>query len=122
MAADEIVVVTSPDVGRKNLVAVIVDGDGNVVNLTGGNVKLQGRSSDLSTVTLDVTGTLTNPAQGVVTFSALGNLITQAQLTAAGIAEALFVLRLKYTDASTKTDYGPKFELKWVKEPKVLTP
>jgi hypothetical protein len=119
--ADEIVVVTGAT-GRKNLVATIVDSDGNVVNLTGGTVKMQGRSSDLPSVTLDVTGTITDPAQGKVTFSAVGNLITQAQLTAAGIASATFRLRIKFTDSTAKVDFGPIFELTWVKEPTVLTP
>ena len=119
--ADEIVVITSAT-SRKNLVATIVDSDGNVVNLTGGAVRLQGRSSELSAITLDVAGSLTDPQNGKVTFSAIGNLITQAQLTAAGIAAATFRLRIKFTDASAKVDYGPLFELMWVKEPTVLTP
>ena len=120
--AEEIVVVASPAVGRKTLVATIVDGDGNVVNLTGGSVRLQGRSSDLSAVTLDVLGTLTNPSQGQVTFTGLANLITQAQLTAANIASATFRCRLKYTDSAAKVDFGPVFELMWLKDPTVLSP
>ncbi len=118
MAADEVVVGAT----RKSLVATIVDSDGAVVNLTGGSVKLQGRSSDLTATTLDVTGTLTDPAQGKVTFSSLGTLVTQALLTAADISEATFRLRLKYTDASAKVDFGPVFEIKWVKDPLILSP
>lgn len=114
--ADEIVVGAT----RKSLVATIVDTDGNVVNLTGGSVKLQGRSSDLSAKTIDATGTLTDPQQGVVTFSSLGTLVTQAELTAATISTATFRCRLKFTDASAKIDFGPAFELMFVKDPLIL--
>jgi hypothetical protein len=116
--ADEVVVGAT----RKNLVATIVDSDGLVVNLTGGAVRMEGRSSDLPAISLDVAGTLTDPAQGKVTFAALGTLVSQANLTAAGIAEATFRLRIKYTDAAAKVDFGPIFEIKWVKDPLTLTP
>lgn len=113
---DEIVVGAS----RKNLVATIVDDDGAVVNLTGGAVRMQGRSTSMSAKTINVAGVLTDPAQGVVTFYALGDLITQGELTTAGLAEAIFRLRLYYTDVAALDDYGELFELKWVSDPLTL--
>lgn len=114
--ADEIVVGAT----RKNLVATIVDSDGAVVNLTGGTVRMQGRCASLSGKTIDVAGVITDPAQGKVTFSALGSLVTQAELTAAALTEAIFTLRLKYTDVAALIDFGESFELKWIHDPTVL--
>lgn len=116
--ADEVVVGAT----RKSLLATIVDSDGNIVNLTGGNVRMQGRSSDLDAITLDVLGTLVDAAQGKVRFDTLGSLITQSNLTTAGIASATFRLRLKYTDSAAKVDFGPIFEILWFKDPTILTP
>lgn len=114
---DEVVVGST----RKDLVVTVVDANGVIVNLTGGTVRLQGRSNDLTTKTLDVLGTLTNPAQGQVTFSAIGTLITQADLTGPPvIPDAKFRLRIKYTDNVPKFDYGPEFEMQWVHDPLVL--
>lgn len=120
--ADEIVVITTPDVPRKDLVVTVIDSNGNAVNVTGGEVRMQGRSNDLPTITINQTAALTTPASGIVTFQGIGTYITQAQLTAAGIAEATFRLRLKYKDSAGKTDYANIFELKWVKDPTVLSP
>lgn len=116
--ADEVVVGAT----RKSLVATIVDDNDAIVDLSGGSVRLQGRSSDLSAKTIDVAGTLTDPAQGRVTFSSLGTIITHADLAGAApaISGATFRLRLKFTDSSGLIDFGPLFEIRWVDDPTYL--
>lgn len=113
---DEVVVGAT----RKDLVATIVDDNGAIVNLAGGSVSLQGRSNDLPAKTINVAGTLTNPAQGQVTFSQIGTLVTHTELSAASVSGATFRLRLKFTDSTSEFDFGPLFELRWVDDPLYL--
>jgi len=102
---------------KRNLVVQIVDENSNPIDLQGGSVKLQGKSSDLPSVTIDVSGTLTSPASGIATFFSIGTLVTSANLSEAGITEATFRLRVKYTDSQPKFDYGDEFQIKWVQTP-----
>lgn len=102
---------------RRDLVVTIVDENDNVVDLTGGSARLQGRSLDLASKTIDAAGTITDPAQGVVTFGSIGTLVTQAELTAANAKSALFKLKVKYTDVSAEVDFTDQFELRWEQDP-----
>lgn len=106
--ADEVVVGAT----RKDLVVVLLDATTGVpINLTGGSAKLQGRSPDLVAVNIDSVMTLTDPANGKVTMASLGALVTHANLAAASIVSAVYKLRVRFTDASAKVDFGPEFEL-----------
>lgn len=110
--ADEVVVVPAGALSRKDLVVVLIDaGTGMPIILTGGSARLQGKSPDLPGTPINVVMTLTNPANGVVTYSGLGTLVTHALLNAAGIVSAVYKLRVQFTDGSSKVDYGPEFEL-----------
>lgn len=102
---------------RRDLVVSIVDENGNPVNLTSGAVALQGRSKDLSGTTINAAGTLTDPANGVATFSNIGALVSQATLTSASIHSATFSMRVKYTDSTAKIDYTPIFQITWQQDP-----
>lgn len=106
--ADEVVVGAT----RKDLVVVLVDASTGVpINLTGGSARLQGKSTSLPSVPIDVAMTLTDAANGKVTAASLGSLVTHANLSGAGLTNAWYVLRVKFTDATAKVDYGPEFEL-----------
>jgi len=110
--AYEVVVVPAGAVSRKDLKVVLIDANtGQPIVLTGGSARLQGKSPDLPATNIDAVMTLTNPANGEVTYSGLGTLITHALLAAAAITSAVYRLRVKFTDASVKVDYGPEFEL-----------
>jgi len=108
---DEVVV----DSNRRNLVVTLVDENGAVIDLTGGSAKLQGQSDDLATPDIDYAGTLTSPAQGEVTFTQIGTLVTAVNL--GSLKKATYNLRVRFTDASTKFDYSPKFQIDWVEKP-----
>ena len=110
--ADEVVVVPAGATSRKDLVVVLIDAvTGLPINLTGGSARLQGKSPDLPAVNIDAAMALTDPANGKVTYSGLGALVTHANLVAASATSAVYQLRVKFTDASAKVDYGPMFEL-----------
>ena len=106
--ADEVVVGAT----RRDLVISLVDAQtGAPIVLTGGSAKVQGKSSDLAAVTIDAVMTLTDPANGKVTYSGLGGLVSQANLNTAGILSATYPLRVRYVDAAAKVDYSPQFEI-----------
>jgi hypothetical protein len=102
---------------RRDLVITIQDENGNPVDLTGGAVRLQGRSADLPGTTIDVAGNLTSPSIGLVTFSGIGSLVGQSALTSAGKDRATFRLKIKYTDNGAKVDYTDPFEIIWDEDP-----
>ena len=102
------------DSNKRSLVVTLVDENNVPVNLTGGSAKLQGKSDDIAT-TIDYPGTLTDPAQGIVTFAEIGALITAANLGA--LKKATYNLRVKFTDGSAKFDYTRKFQIDWVEKP-----
>lgn len=110
MAVEEVVV----DSTKRALVVTLVDENNDPLDLTGGSVKLQGKSDDIVT-TIDYAGTLTDAAQGVVTFTGIGALITAANL--GSNKKATYNLRVKFTDAATKFDYTRKFQIDWVEKP-----
>jgi len=104
---------------RRDFVATIVDENDEPVNLSGvgASAKLQGRSTDTPLVTIDLTGTLTDPSQGVVTFPSIGSLVTQAQLTTAAVKRSTYKLRVKYTDSAAKIDFTTEFLIIWSQDP-----
>jgi len=104
--ADEVVVGAS----RKDLVVTLVDATTGVpINLSGGSAKMQGKCPDLPSFPFDVVMTLTDPANGKVTYAGLGSLLTHANL--GGLKSGTYTLRVRFTDASAKVDFGPEFEL-----------
>lgn len=114
--ADQVVVGAT----KRDLVVTILDESGNVVDLTGGSARLQGRSSTLPENEIDVAGVLTDPAQGVVTFAGIGTYVTTEELATLHAEKATFRLRVKFTDASAEFDYGDLFEIEWWQDPLVL--
>ena len=102
---------------RKDLVVTITDANGNPVNLTGGSATLQGRSRDVTAVTINSACTLTDAAAGIVTKADLGSLVSQANLTSAAVKLATFKLRIKYVDNAAKVDFTDEFELIWAQDP-----
>lgn len=108
--ADEVVVEST----MRDLVVSLVDNNNAPINLTGGSARLQGKSAQIVT-TVDVAGALTDPAQGGVTFTGIGALITAANL--GSNERATFKLRVKYTDASAEWDYSDPFNIDWLAKP-----
>lgn len=113
MAVEEVVVGAT----KRELIVTIVDENNVPVNLTGGSVRLQGKSSDLPGINIDQPGVLSDPANGVAKWAQLGTFITSGQLTTAVIDEATYKLRIKFTDAAAKFDYGDFFQIKWSQTP-----
>lgn len=114
--ADQVVVGAT----KRDLVVVILDEDGDPVNLTGGAARLQGRSSVLTEKVLDVAGILSDPAQGRVTFPGIGAYVTSEDLAALHAEKAPFRLRVKFTDVAGEFDYGDLVEIEWWQDPLVL--
>lgn len=111
---DEVVV----DSNRRSLVVSLVNTDGTPIDLgVGGSVavKLQGTSDDLATPSIDYAGTVTDHAQGILTFTSVGLLVTATQL--GSLKKATYNLRVKYTDSTAKFDYTPIFQIDWVHKP-----
>lgn len=94
-------IVTVGDTQRQ-IVVTVVDENNNVVPLstTLGNHKLQGRSNDTPAVTIDVAPTAVDGPGGILTFSTVGGLVSQAQLTSAGKKSATYALKVRFTTAS----------------------
>lgn len=102
----------------KVLAVTILDENGNPRNVTGGSVRLQGRSLDLPAKVINVAGLLTDPANGVASWAGIGDgtvYVSESDLSA--LPGALFTLRVRYQDASGKVDFGPEFAISWVKAP-----
>lgn len=110
---DEVVVGAT----KKDLIVTITDDNGNAINITGGSAKLQGMCPQLPSVNIDYSGTLTDPANGRVTFPQLGTLVTEANLEGAGVNSATYNLRVKYTDSGGKFDYSAEFQIAWKRTP-----
>lgn len=110
---DEVVVgATKPP-----LIAFWEDENGMPISLLNGSARLQGRCDSMPGVQIDSLGSLTDPQQGEATFNSLGTLVSQAQLDAAGLMEATFNLRVKFTDAAGKFDWSEAIFIKWVRTP-----
>jgi len=102
---------------RRAYQPTIVDENGNPINLTGGYGRLQGRSRDLPSITIDFLGTLVDAAGGVVKFASMGGLVTQANLTAAAVDRATFRCKVKYQDNTGLVDFTDEFEFIWSEDP-----
>ena len=104
---------------RRNLVVTIVDENNQVVSLSAtlANHKLQGRSLDLPSKTIDYAATAVDGPAGIITFGNIGALVTQAELTAATKDNANFRLKVKYTDIAALVDYTLAFGLTWDEGP-----
>lgn len=113
MAVTEVVIGAT----RKELRVTLTDADGLPLNITGGTVKLQGKSADLPSKTLDVAGTIHDGPNGVAKWTSLGGtgFVTTGDMGA--VSEATFTLRVKFTDTSSLVDYGPEFMVTWKKAP-----
>jgi len=99
----------------KELRITLVDESGNIRVITGGAVRLQGKSADLPSKTLDVAGTIYDGPNGIARWTQLGGtgFVTTGDM--GGVTEATFVCQVKYTDSGSLVDYGPTFELVWKK-------
>lgn len=105
----------------KVLAVTILDENGNPRNITGGSVRLQGRSLDLPSKIINVAGTLTDPANGVASWPGVGDPAVYVAEGDLGSEEgALFTLRVRYQDVAGKVDFGPEFEITWVKAPSLV--
>lgn len=104
---------------KKKLVGVVLDENGNAVNITGSTIKLQGRSATLTAITIDAACTITDASNGVYEV-VLGTLVATGDLATASLAEAVFRLRVKQTDSGGKIDYSEAFDIKWTQLPTVL--
>ena len=104
---------------RRPFVATIVDENGNIVQLLtpASSHALQGRSRDLPGVTINKVADVVDGPAGVVTFNSIGALVTQAQLTAAGLHRATFRLKVRYFDVASKLDFTDSVELVWDEDP-----
>jgi len=107
---------------RKDLEYVITDPDGNPVNVSGGAAYLQGvPTTDGVTKTLNVAGTIVDGANGRFRWAGLGDpdvYVAEAEL-GEDLDTATWNLRVKFTDAAGKSDFGAQFELAWAKPPDV---
>ena len=113
---NEIVVCPTGTTSLKSIVVPVLDSNGNARDLTGGTVKLQGVSGDIST-TINATGTITDAVGGIATWAAAGNLITEANLGAK--PSATYTFRVQFTDAAGKVDWTPWFTATFVPKPAV---
>ena len=104
---------------RRQLVVTIVDPNGNIVTLSAtlANHALQGKSTDTPAVTINVAPTAVDTTGGVLTFDSIGTLVTQANLTSAGVKRSTYNLKVRYTDASAKLDFTDEFQFIWDHDP-----
>ena len=105
---------------RVDLYVTVTDENDAVVNLTGGSAKLQGRCAQLPSVTVDVTMSLFDPAQGVVKYAQLPTLVTQANLDGIPSASVTFTFRVRFQDAAGLFSYTDEFSIEFFKKPTVL--
>ena len=105
---------------RRNLEWVVTDENGVPINVTGGSARLQATSLDIPAVTIDVAGTIVDGPNGVFRWTGLGDpavYVSEANMD--GRTEATWAARVKFTDASSKTDFGALFDLVWRTPPAV---
>jgi hypothetical protein len=99
----------------KELRITIIDEDGNPRAITGGTVRLQGKSADLPSKTLDVAGNIYDGPNGVARWTSLGGtgFVTTGDM--GSVSRATFTCQVKYTDSGGLIDFGPEFEIVWKK-------
>lgn len=99
----------------KELRITLLDEQGSPRVITGGTVKLQGKSGDLPSKTLDVSGSIYDGPNGVARWTSLGGtgFVTTGDM--GGLSAATFNCQVKFTDSGGNIDYGPEFQLEWKK-------
>lgn len=106
---------------RKRLVLTIVDENDVPIDLTGATQppRLQGKCAELPAIPLDVVGSLTDAANGVATWTALGSLVSAANLASVDpdLLSALFNLRVKFWDSAGLIDWTDEFQIAWIDDP-----
>lgn len=105
----------------KEILRQIVDADGNPIDISGGEVRLQGVSDDIAK-TFDVVGAIYDGPQGLALWTEVGGTSFVEESDLGEKSEALYRLRTKFTDAAGKIDFGPEFNYRWVKAPDVTPP
>jgi hypothetical protein len=102
---------------RKGLKVTFRDRKKVLVVITGGTVRLQGKSDDLPGKVIDVEGTVVDGPNGVGRWPELGGAtyVTAAELGAK--PGATFSLRAKFTDSGGKQDWSEAFPVRWVSPP-----
>lgn len=115
--ADQVVVTAD----RKDMFYTCVDQNEQPIDLTGFEVKMQGRSHDLDSITIDYAGTIHDAVNGIAKFAALGTLVTSANLIDANKSQATFKYRVRLKDGANKIDFGPLEEIVFMQLPTVLT-
>jgi hypothetical protein len=104
---------------RPTIQVTVTDRNGQPVDLTSATAvpRLQGKSGELPSVTLDAAGVIVTPAQGRVDFSNIATLVTHANLSGAGIDAATFTCRVKWFDSTGKFDFGDPFYVRFEDTP-----
>jgi hypothetical protein len=110
--ADEVVVGAT----AKDFVLEVVDEAGLPINVTGMTFALQGTSPDLPSTTIDAAGTVTDGAQGVVTWTGVGAYVDGTDM--GSVTRAGFAFRVKKS-AGGEYDWGPEFAWDYVAAPDV---
>lgn len=99
---------------RKNLKVTIVDEENQPIDITLGDVRLQGTSPDLPGVTLDEVGTIYDGPNGVARWTQIGGFVTTNELGAKD--SATFNCRVKL-ELGLLVDWGPLFQMTYYKQP-----
>lgn len=100
---------------RKDLYVTLVDELGTAINIAGSTIRLQGKSLDLPSIPLDVAGAISDAPGGVAKWTGIGSYVTHGNL--AGAPQAKYTFRVKLTDAATKIDFTPEFDIIWHDQP-----
>lgn len=99
---------------RKEIRVTIIDEYNLPIDISGGSVKLQGTSLDVAKE-IDIAGAIHDGPNGVAKWTSAGTILVIGDLESK--PEATFKLRVQFTDAATKIDYGPEFSIQWVEAP-----
>src|SRR3990172_4703332 len=101
---------------RVDFYLTYVDENKQVINITGAQeVKLQGKSAELPSVPIDMTGAIFDAPNGVAKFTGFGNIVTQTDLAAQ--PHATYKLRGKLKDSGAKTTWTDELDVKFLKQP-----
>lgn len=105
----------------KEILRQIVDHDGSPIDISGGEVRLQGVSDDIAK-TFDVVGAIYDGPQGLALWQEVGGSGFVEASDLGEKSEALYRLRTKFTDVAGKVDFGPEFFYRWVAPPAITPP